>query len=270
MTRARVSPFASISLSALFFVSVSAPAAAQSKVPAQRRSSFAPVAPNRVLVGVNGGIQATSLSFKDTRVDDPFFGERATWTADYKVQNAPAFDVGGGVRVWRKLHLGVAFSRFEDKRAADVAGEIPHPFIFNQPRAISGESRSLKHAEQAIHVGAMWVVPATRRVQLAVFGGPSIFSIRRELIEDVEYQDTYPYDTATYESSIIRSVSESPFGFHVGADVAWFVTRSVGFGGGVRFARAQARLDSPASGNDVSVDVGGLQAGVGLRLGFGR
>lgn len=244
-------------------------AGAQTKTPSQRPLTPPKRLEQRVFIEMNGGLQASSLAFKDTRVDDPFFGERASWTANYKVKNAPSFDVGGGVRVWRNLVAAVTVSRFEDRRTAGLAGEIPHPFFFARSRSITGESPSLKHTEQAAHVRAMWLLPVNRRLQLAVFAGPSFFSIRRQLIEDIEYADSYPYDAASYEGSILRSVSQIRTGFNVGGDVAWFFAKNVGAGAGVRFAQAKSRLTSPANGGTVSLDLGGVQAAAGIRLRFG-
>jgi hypothetical protein len=253
----------------LAFLAGSLPAAAQSPTP---QLAPVPVSPrasaHRIFVALNGGYQASSVTFADTRAE-PINAETASWTADYKVEAGRSIDMGAGVRVWRNLAVTVGMSRFTERRAAAVSGEIPHPFFFNRPRGVTGETQALKHAERALHVGAGWIVSATERLQLTLFGGPSLFSIERDLLEDITYADSYPYDDAAYSGAIVRSASQSRVGFNAGADVSYFVSDAIGFGGGVRFSRAQANLQSPATGGAVPVDVGGAQASVGLRLRFG-
>jgi hypothetical protein len=223
----------------------------------------------RVFVDVNGGYRSRSLSFSDTR-RDAWFGETASWTADYEVKNGPALDTSAGVRVWRTLVARVGYTRFTDTRAAAIVGSVPHPFFFNQERGISGESPGLKQEEQALHLGALWAVPVNPRLEVAVFGGPSLFQLKRDLVEDVRYADSsYPYDNVAFDGTIVKTVKDQGFGFHAGADVAYFFTRTVGVGALVQFTRGRVDLTSPATGGSLSVDVGGLQAGGGIRLRFG-
>src|SRR5687767_10208596 len=89
-----------------------------------------PVLPSRVFVNLNGGFQSNTLSFGDTRTD-PWFGESASWTADYRVKSGPQFDLGGGVRIWRNLLAQVSYSQFRDTHAAAIVGQVPHPFFFS-------------------------------------------------------------------------------------------------------------------------------------------
>lgn len=255
-----------------FFVAFllgSLPAAAQSPTPPPAPLPVSPpTSAHRIFVALNGGYQASSVTFDDTRAEN-LHAETASWTADYKVKAGQSVDMGAGIRVWRNLAVTVGMSRFTESRSAPVSGEIPHPFFFNQPRSVTGETQALKHAERAVHVAAGWIIPATQRLQLTLFGGPSFFSVERDLLEDITYADSYPYDDVAYGGGIVRSVSQSRTGFNAGADVSYFVTDAIGFGAGVRFSRAQVKLQSPASGNAVPVDVGGAQANVGLRLRFG-
>lgn len=224
---------------------------------------------DRYFLSVNGALQERSLTFQDSRTE-PFYAETSSWTARYGVRSGYGFDAGGGVRLWRGLAAAVAISRFEEeKRTAEIAGEIPHPFHFDQPRAISGESQSLGHSEQAVHASAAWMLPPMGRFHVLLFAGPSFFSVSRDLVEDVDFSETYPYNTASYERALLRSVSGSQAGFHGGVDVTWSITPRVGVGAVARYARAEMVLDSPAHERGLAVDAGGIQAGAGLRVRLG-
>jgi hypothetical protein len=98
-----------------------------------------------------------------------------------------------------------------------------------------------------------------------VFGGPSLFQVDQDVITDVTFDESYPYDEASFRAAGTTSASVSTIGFNVGADVAFFVTRQVGIGATVQFAGAT--VDVPGLlGSTQAVKVGGGQAGLGLRL----
>ncbi|MEO7272253.1 MAG: hypothetical protein ABIX28_09660 [Vicinamibacterales bacterium] len=218
-------------------------------------------APPPKLVGFvtfGGGIQVASNEFSETH-SEPLYGEQKTWTAGYQVEDALDFEVGGGSRVWRDLFVGATYSRVHDSAPASVSGQIPHPFFFNQPRTISGESADLSHDENGVHISVYWRVPVGRRLEVAVFGGPSIINVSRQLVKDVEFTEAYPYDTAEFSLATVEQASKTGIGVHGGASVSYFVTRQIGVGGLLRYSRASLDLPTPSSGS-VSLDAGGLQA----------
>jgi opacity protein-like surface antigen len=261
-----------VALATMSLASISAPAHGQeapepSPVSPTARKIKAALA-HRVFIDVDAGFQSETYRFSDARAD-PFFGETASWTADYETESGPTFGVSGGVRIWRNLLASVTYSRFNDTSIAPIEGAIPHPFHFNRTRAIAGEADNLKQQEDVFHIGAVWVVPASRRFDLRVFGGPSVYRLQRDLVEDVVYGDAYPYDTASFERALVERTKRDAWGFNVGADATWMFSRVVGLGVVTRFARATTDLTSPANAGPIEVNLGGLQFGGGLRLRFG-
>jgi hypothetical protein len=144
---------------------------------------------------------------------------------------------------------------------------VPHPFFFNRPRSVSGEAAGLRREELAVHVQARAVLPVTRRVQVMVFGGPSFYQVRQGLVHEVAYSESYPYDEATFDGATTGRAEQSPYGFNVGGDVAYFFSRQVGVGFGAQYAGTTVHLPS-ADGGTVEARAGGSQAGAGLRLRF--
>ena len=102
---------------------------------------------------------------------------------------------------------------------------------------------------------------------LVLSGGPSWLNVEQELVTDVLYDETYPFDTATFRSAPTRRSKASVTGFNAGADLQWMFGRHIGVGGMVRFIRGSVDLTTE---NDrrISVRAGGVQAGGGLRIGF--
>ena len=222
--------------------------------------------PFRGFVSINGGYQASSTDFRHSLVFTEFV-EQGSVDSSYTVKSGPQFDIGGGARVWRSLGIGVGVTRFSKSGAASVTGKIPHPLFFNQPRSVGGEAAGLKREELAVHIQAMAIVPTGERLSVAVFAGPSFFSVKQELVQKLQYSQQYPYDTATFSGADTSTPSESTIGFNAGADVGYFFARNVGIGGVIRFSRASVDFTS-IDGETLAADAGGVQAGAGLRLRF--
>ena len=172
----------------------------------------------------------------------------------------------GGVRVWRNLAVGVGFSRFNTGSEAVVAAALPHPFFFDRERPVSGTAIAARE-ETAVHIQAQWVIPVSDVVEVAVFGGPTFFTVEQDLVSGINFTDIFPFETATFVSASVQQQSESAVGFHVGADIAVYFTPNVGVGGLVRFSRATVDFSS-IDGGTVSADTGGVHVGGGLRLRF--
>jgi hypothetical protein len=218
----------------------------------------------RVFISLNGLYQVTSHDFDDSatiRVN----AENGRLDTDYDVGGAPAFDVSGGVVVWRNLAVGVGLTRVSTSTLTMIDAQVPHPFFFNQPRSVTGEFEG-DRSELAVHIQAKWLVPVSDRLIVTVFGGPSFFQVEQSIVDDFDYTESYPFDTATFSRAIVDEQSESTMGFNVGGDVAYFFSNQVGVGGIVQYSDATVEMALPAGTADVKA--GGLQVGGGLRLRF--
>jgi hypothetical protein len=107
----------------------------------------------------------------------------------------------------------------------------------------------------------------SRRLQAAVFGGPSFFTVTQDVLNQVGYTEAYPYDTVTAANGQSANVSVSKTGFNAGADIGFFFARHIGVGGIAQYSGTTVKLDS-AGGDTVDAKVGGFQVGGGLRLRF--
>ena len=85
--------------------------------------------------------------------------------------------------------------------------------------------------ETAIHVHARWGIPVSQSVEVALFGGPTFFSVSQAFVTGIDFDQAYPYDTATLTTAMTRTQDGSTIGFNVGADVSVYFSRWVGVGG---------------------------------------
>lgn len=233
----------------------------------------------RGFLTINGGIQALTRGFSNEAVFTNFGGvysetvagsaaqEPSSFQADYRFKTAPLFDMSGGLRVWRNVGVGLGVSRFGHESEASVSAVIPHPLFFSRNRSVEGMSSLLARSEIAVHLQVMAVFPASRSLTVTVFGGPTFFSVDQRLVDNVLFEHSYPFDTATFSGTGTRPESSSKAGLHAGADVAYYFTDTVGVGWLVRFSRATVELPSAGDG-EVSLPAGGLHAAGGLRVRF--
>ena len=83
-----------------------------------------------------------------------------------------------------------------------------------------------------------------RAVDVALSVGPSFFKVRQDVVSDITFTDTYPFDAPAFTSAGSQRVSASnTTGFNVGADVGLRLARHAGVGGSVRFSKAVGSVD---------------------------
>jgi hypothetical protein len=143
--------------------------------------------------------------------------------------------------------------------ASSCEASLPHPFFLNQPREVSGTIPG-ERTELAIHPRVAWVQPAGRRVLVTLYGGPTYFTGTATIVTSFEFDEQYPFDEAQFERGITEEEDVEVWGVHAGGDVSFFFNDVIGLGGFAQFSRGSADLSLG------SVDVGGFQAGGGIRI----
>jgi len=240
--------------------SEAAPAAAAQ---ASRRAPGSSSSLPKGLLSANIGGNLSSHDFTNQFTFD-LYREQAHVDTQYGVPSALAIDIGGGFRVWRNLAAVVAVTNSQSKADASITAQVPHPFFLNKARSISGTAPNLSREETAVHLDVAYMAPLSRRLLLIAFGGASIFSVNQDVVTAIAIGETYPYDEATFTNATSTRASDSPVGFNVGADLAYRMWPSFGFGGTMRFSHATAKFTS-GNVSTGSLDVGGVIVSGGVR-----
>jgi len=220
----------------------------------------------RLTVSVSGGVQAAASNLSEHFSLDKNL-ETETVDVTYPMKPGVLVDVGAGYRLWRNLGVGVAVSRASDDGSAQVDAGIPHPFLFNQPRTISGKESGIVHTETGVHLEVQYLVPSSTHLHVVLSAGPSWLRVEQEAVTGVIVTESYPYDTAAFGGAVTKLLNTSGPGFHAGVDLAWMFSRSAGVGGLVRYTHANVDLDV-AEGRTIGMKAGGVQGGIGIRVTF--
>ena len=227
----------------------------------------------RGFININGAFQVGDKSFTETLAGSDFilYDEQATYNLTHAFSGGALFDVGGGVRVWRNLAAGLAVSSFSTNSTVSLTGTVPHPLFFNRPRTVTHQQGGLDHRQVGWHFQLTWLVPVTDKIDLALSGGPSVFSVRQHIAvtspSAVQIAEAgSPFDVVTVSRVVTQELSESGFGGNVGIDFTYLFTDA--FGGGLMLRWAGASVELPANGGAQSVNAGGFQVGFGARVRF--
>jgi hypothetical protein len=187
----------------------------------------------------------------------PLYGETATFTTVQENGSGALFDITAGYKIRPSFGAAVGFSNFSNTSDASVASSIPDPLVFDRPRAASSTVPDLEHSERGIHLQAVWFVPVTDKIDVALSAGPSIFMVRQDVVSMTVTPGT---QTAIFTPSTEKKTG---IGANIGVDGTYLITRNFGAGVFLRFAGAKVDLPSVDG-----LGVGGFQAGGGVRVRF--
>ena len=238
---------------------VALPASAQIPIPAPLRGAY---------VNINFGIQGQSQEFPVSG-SFPLYDEEARFDVLHEVEGGGLFDIGGGMRVWEDLSVGLAYTtRFTDTQDGTVATQVPSPIFVDAFRSATAAAAGLEHSERALHFQAVWRMPVTEEFDVSVFFGPSIFTVRRDVVESITVTEAEGDFSAVNISGVTtREVSDRAAGVNLGLDGTYMLTPQLGGGLQLRFTRGSIHLPL-ASGEEAQLDAGGFEFAAGLRVRF--
>ena len=221
----------------------------------------------RFSVHVNGGFQSGTDTVRRTFVFRAY-GEDARFDENHETQTGNLLNLGGSLRVWEQLRVGASYSQLTKADSTQLTGTVPNPIAINAPRMIDQQTLSLAHEQRATHLYVAWVVPINDKLDVAVLGGPSFFSLTQGIVSGVSLREVSgpPWPQVASDGVTTGEFKKNGIGVHVGADVSYMVTPNFGLGGFLRFA--QGSIDVPSLGGDRPLNVGGIQTGGGVRLRF--
>ncbi|HYN08550.1 MAG TPA: hypothetical protein VES67_14300 [Vicinamibacterales bacterium] len=205
----------------------------------------------------------------------PYFDETATIDTSRSVRTGGAFfDFMAGAKAVDNWTAGISFSRRSGKSNGSFAGSVPDLAEFDQPRSVSGTIADMEHKETWFALLGGYSLPKVtnlpkfldkaekymKKVDLMVFAGPVRAAVTHEVVSSVEISEgpSGPVVTVNRET-----ISKSFWGIQVGVDARYMVTSNFGAGVFLRYSGASGDIN-----DEVNLDLGGFQGGLGLRIRF--
>jgi len=219
----------------------------------------------RLEISANAGALTGASSFTESE-SFTVNAETETVTVDHGVKTAPAFNVGAAVRVVQRLWVGVQFAAANTKSSASITALVPHPLQFDAARTVDGTLDDVTHNEQNIHVDVMYALPL-HAIDVKVMAGPTFFNVQQDFVSGITVQETYPFDTATFDKATTKQLEKDAVGFNAGVDVSRALSSRFAVGGLVRYSRADVTFDDATIGKQ-TVKAGGVEVTGGVRIRF--
>ena len=215
-------------------------------------------------VNINGGVQTDDRIVTNTLLET-LYGETATYEATMSSPGGTVLDAWAGVRVWGNAGVGLGATILNARGMIGLESSVPSPLFTNRHRTASLEQAGLNHQQVGVHLQAVYMLPVSPRVQVAVSAGPSWFRLRHDALAAVTRSaEVDPY-TMVSLTGLTTTVEEGTgIGYNAGLDVTYLLTRW--FGAGLFLRYTGGAVEMP--GGLQSIKVGGAQTGAGLRLRF--
>jgi hypothetical protein len=218
---------------------------------------------DKTFINANAGYQVTSEDV-DSASDFTVYDEAASLTGQQSLESAPIFDVSAGYRLGRTWAVAVGLSRYSNDGPLRVSALVPHPAFYDQLRTVNVVADGARHSELAVNLMYVYLMPMTRKIDLAFSAGPSIIAVKQDIVSAIaiEPEAGPSFSSPTVTDITVTEQRKTAIGINVGADAAYMFSPRYGVGFTVQYLWGSADID----GTTDSVKVGGLQALAGLRL----
>jgi hypothetical protein len=210
-----------------------------------------------IFLNISAGGQFQGRDFSSLTTFE-LFGETGSVAANQTVGSGFVFDVTGGYRIWQSFSGAIGLSTSRGSGSAAALAAIPNALFRGQPTLMIFNPDAygdLSQSTVAINFQIVYMKPITDRLDLSVFGGPSVIRVKQELASATAAEDS----VAAVES---QSKTTGKAGT-VGADLSYRLNNRYGVGGFIRYAGGS--VDLPAVPD---LTVGGAQVGGGIRIRF--
>ncbi|MFN7917923.1 MAG: outer membrane beta-barrel protein [Vicinamibacterales bacterium] len=211
----------------------------------------------KLFAGIEFGAQTTQRTVTST-TSFSLYEETASVTTFQPVHNGPVFGGSLGFKLKPAFGIAAGVTMFNARTAdATVAASIPDLLFFNRAKSVTATATGLSHSQLGIHLQAVFFRPLSSKLELVLAGGPSIIKVSHDVATATVATGTQNVTTSS------ASQTGNAFGFNAGGEVNYRLTQKVLFGIFGRYVAATTDLDTVPD-----LKLGGVQAGLGLRLRF--
>jgi len=206
--------------------------------------------------------ESQSLPFSRT-----VYYETASYGLDYALNKSQSFGATLGFHF--SPSLGIALAVGSTSRTIDETSTVtlPHPLWPESNRSGELKDTSQKLSELDIALN-LFLSLRFGPLGLSLFGGPCYMMSKATLVSDLAFAEQgYPYLEVTLTQST-ASLTSNVVGFNAGAEVGYYLGRSLELFVGGKFVGGTAKFKPETDVPELSIALGGLRAGAGLKLLF--
>ena len=236
----------------------------QNQPTAQTANAISP-RPSRISlrIGYNMGFMKGSESVSWTQ---EVYQENAADSVDYDAKKGNSFNVGIGYRFSSALGVDLGLEMASRDLGAINSASIPHPLYFNSPRE-ADSTKSYRLKENAVFLNLVYSIPFGK-LELDLFAGPAYFMTNTELTSGITFTESaYPYTTVSISSQSEKQ-KKNLVGFNAGTSLNFYFSKNVALSIGARYRSAKSTYSASSGIPSVSLGLGGLKIGGGLKLVF--
>lgn len=196
---------------------------------------------------------------------EEIYFEDASYGINNDFNKGNSFNVSLGYKFSSSIGIELGMDLCSRNILSDYSASIPHPLLFNSPRDAEKEG-SYKLTENAVYLNFVYSIPFSK-FGLDIFGGPAYFLSKIELIKEIQYSDSYPYETISISANT-EEVKKNSFGFNAGASLNYYIAKGFGVFINAQYFSSSVDFESSTDILGLKLSLGGFKAGVGLSILF--
>jgi len=196
---------------------------------------------------------------------EEMYYENALYDINYKLERGNSFDVGVGYKFTDSIGVELGIDVCTRNISSDYSASIPHPLQFNSPRN-DQKTGSYKLTENVAYLNLIYSV-AFSKFSVDIFGGPAYFLSSTELINEINFSHSYPYESISIDASN-EKLEKNSFGFNAGSSLNFYLAKSFGIFIKAQYFSGSADFDPSSDIPELTLPLGGFKAGAGLKILF--
>ena len=193
------------------------------------------------------------------------YQEQASFVSSYEAKKGNTIDAALGYKFSSALGVEIGGSIASRDVAATLTATVPQPLLFGNPRQASGDA-GYKLKETDLYVNLMYTLDM-KSLAIDLFAGPCYVMAEATVVTGYTLTDGYPY-TQVSVAFASEAMKKNVIGFNAGIAAGYYFGNTVGLVVSGRFISAKAKFATATDVPDVEYKLGGLQAGVGLKIKF--
>jgi len=210
-----------------------------------------------------------SMGFAEETIDLPWsqdiYYETASAGINYSLQKGSPINLAVGYMFTDSLGVELGADISSRNLDGNYSASIPHPLLFETYRYGEGTG-SYKVSENSVFLNFVYSL-RFNKFGLDLFAGPAYILSTANIITEMNYSESYPYDSISLSVNSTE-VSKEVFGFNGGANVLFYFGNSFAVYVSGHYIGGKADFETGTDIPGPQFNLGGFKAGAGLKFFF--